>query len=101
VTLSSDCPVERMDAFAAIAAAVGRHEWSPDETITAEQAIRAYCMGSAYAGFAETYSGSLEAGKVADFVVLSEDPTKLPAEKIVKMKAERVFIAGEERSVEG
>ena len=94
VTLSSDCPVERLDAFDAIAAAVGRHAWSPDETLTAEEAIRAYCLGSAYAGFAEHRAGSLEAGKLADFVVLSDDPTKLPADQIRRIRAEQVFVGG-------
>lgn len=96
VTLSSDCPVERLDAFQAIASAVGRHAWSPEQTISPEEAIRAYCMGSAYAGFAEHRVGSLEAGKLADFVVLSGDPTKLDAEGIRKLKAERVFVGGAE-----
>jgi predicted amidohydrolase YtcJ len=97
VTLSSDCPVERLDAFEAIASAVGRHEWSgPSEALTPEEAIRAYCLGSAYAGHAEEYSGSLEIGKVADFVVLSDDPTKLDASAIAKLKAERVFVNGVE-----
>jgi predicted amidohydrolase YtcJ len=83
-----------MDAFAAIAAAVVRHPWSPEETLSAEDAIRAYCMGSAYAGFAEGWSGSLEAGKVADFVVLSEDITAAPPDRIWKMRAEQVWVAG-------
>ena len=97
VTLSSDCPVERLDAFAAIASAVGRHAWSaPGEELTAEQAIRAYCLGSASAGFAEHRVGSLETGKLADFVVLSADPTTLPAAAIAKLKAERVFVGGVE-----
>ena len=97
MTLSSDCPVERLDAFAAIASAVGRATWSPDQTITAEEAIRAYCLGSAYAGHAETRVGSLEAGKLADFVVLSGDPTKLDARGIAALRAERVFVGGNER----
>ncbi len=95
ITLSSDCPVERMDAFAAIASAVGRHPWSAEETITPEQAIHAYCLGSAYAGHAEHYSGSLEADKVADFVVLSDDITQLASDKIGGLRAEAVFIAGQ------
>ena len=99
VTLSSDCPVERLDAFAAIASAVGRAAWSPEQTISAEEAIGAYCMGSAYAGFAETRLGSLEAGKLADFVVLSGDPTRLDADGIRQMKADRVFIGGVKRSM--
>lgn len=96
VTLSSDCPVERLDAFQAIASSVGRHDWSPDETITAEEAIRAYCVGSAYAGHAEQRIGSLEAGKIADFAILSGDPTKLSADQIRHLRAERVFIDGKE-----
>jgi predicted amidohydrolase YtcJ len=95
VTLSSDCPVERLDAFAAIASAVGRHAWSAgSETLTAEQAIRAYCLGSAYAGHAEHRVGSLEAGKLADFVILSGDPTALDPIGISQLRAEEVFVGG-------
>jgi predicted amidohydrolase YtcJ len=94
VTLSSDCPVEKLDAFAAISSAVGRHPWSPHETLTPEEAIRAYCLGSAYAAHSEMKLGSLEAGKLADFVVLSNDPTTLEARQIAALKAEEVYIAG-------
>jgi predicted amidohydrolase YtcJ len=94
ITLSSDCPVEKLDAFACLASAVGRHAWSPHETLTPEEAIRAYCMGSAYAGFAEVKVGSLEAGKLADFVVLSDDPTTLNAPAIAQLKALDVYVAG-------
>ena len=97
VSIGSDCPVERLDAFAAIASAVGRHAWcGTSESLSAEEAIRAYCLGSAYAGHAEHYSGSLEPGKVADFVVLSGDPTTLNAAGIAALRAERVFVGGTE-----
>jgi predicted amidohydrolase YtcJ len=86
-----------MDAFAAIAAAVGGADWSiPGQTITAEEAIRAYCLGSAYAAHGEDRVGSLEPGKLADFVVLSGDPTKLEAGAIAQLRAERVFVGGVE-----
>jgi predicted amidohydrolase YtcJ len=94
IALSSDCPVERLDAFAAIASAVERHEWSPDEKLSPIQAIYAYCMGSAYAGFLEDQLGSLEVGKRADFVVLSGDPTNMKAHQIRELQAEQVFIDG-------
>jgi predicted amidohydrolase YtcJ len=94
ITLSSDCPVERLDAFAAIASAVGRHAWSPHGTLTPEQAIRAYCLGSAYAAHADGKLGSLEPGKLADFVILSADPTNLSAPDIARLQAEQVFIGG-------
>jgi predicted amidohydrolase YtcJ len=94
ITLSSDCPVEKLDAFAALSSAVGRDPWSPHETLTPEQAIRAYCLGSAYAGHAEDRVGSLTPGKLADFVVLSADPTHLNAKNIAMLHADDVYVAG-------
>jgi predicted amidohydrolase YtcJ len=46
-----------------------------EEAITVEQALTAYTLGSAYASFEERVKGSLEAGKLADLVVLGADPT--------------------------
>ena len=43
--------------------------------------------------------GSLEVGKLADFVVLSTDPTKLEAKAIGQMKAERVFVGGVDATI--
>jgi predicted amidohydrolase YtcJ len=40
--------------------------------------------------------GSLETGKLADFVVLSDDPTQLDTPRIAQLKAERVFVDGNE-----
>jgi predicted amidohydrolase YtcJ len=96
LALSSDCPVERLDAFACLAAAVGRHPWSPKETLTPEEALRCYCLGGAYAAHAEDRLGSLEAGKLADFVILSDDLTRMGADGIRGLTAERVFIGGAE-----
>jgi predicted amidohydrolase YtcJ len=94
ITLSSDCPVEKLDAFACLASAVGRDPWSPHERLTPEEAIWAYCMASAYAGHSENKVGSLQQGKLADFVVLSGDPTKLDAKQIEQLRAEQVFVNG-------
>lgn len=47
--------------------------YAPSESITVEQAIRAYTLGSAYARFSEDKLGSLEIGKEADLAVLSQD----------------------------
>jgi hypothetical protein len=95
VSLSSDCPVERLDAFAALAGAVGRHPWcGTDEALTPEEAIGAYCLGSAYAAHGEHFSGSLSPGKVADVVVLSADPTTLDARGLAALEAEQVYVGG-------
>jgi predicted amidohydrolase YtcJ len=95
MTLSSDCPVEKLDAFDALWAAVSRHPWScGGEELSAEEAIRCYCWGSAYAAHTEEHLGSLEPGKLADFVILSGDPTKVGAEEIRKLKTDGVWVGG-------
>jgi len=45
----------------------------PEQKITVAEAVRAYTMGSAYASFDEKLKGSIEPGKLADFVVLTDD----------------------------
>ena len=45
----------------------------PEERISVEQAVRAYTVGSAYAGFSDDRVGTLEVGKLADLAVLSQD----------------------------
>lgn len=95
LALSSDCPVERLDSLACLAAAVGRHPWSPDETLTVEQALSAYTLGSAYALHRDHRVGSLEPGKLADFIALDQDPTALSAEQIRTLKVQGVWIGGE------
>ena len=51
----------------------------PDERITTAQALHAYTYGSAYAAFREDDLGTIEPGKLADFAVLSADPTDFAA----------------------
>lgn len=47
--------------------------WFPKERLTIEEAIRAYTLNTAYAGFEDDIKGSLTVGKLADFVVLSDN----------------------------
>lgn len=60
--------------------------WVPEQKITAAEAIRAFTMGSAYASFDEKIKGSIEAGKLADFAVLSEDLTSIDPTRINEVK---------------
>ena len=56
--------------------------WVPEQRITVEEALRAYTIDAAYAEFAEAEKGSLERGKLADFVLLDRDLTRITPEAI-------------------
>lgn len=64
----------------------------PNQRVSVEEAIRAYTLDAAYAAFEEHSLGSLEPGKLADFVVLSEDPAS--ANSIKEIRIERTYLAG-------
>ena len=67
------------------------------EAITAEEALRAYTWGSAYASKAEHVKGSVKEGKLADFTVLSEDPTAVSPDRIAGLQVIATIIDGEIR----
>jgi len=68
--------------------------WQPQEKISLEDCIRAYTSGSAYAEFEEGKKGELKAGEYADFIILSNDLTKVPPSEYVKTRVLRTVIAG-------
>ena len=70
--------------------------WVPEQTIDLETAIRGYTINGAYANFVEQNRGSITAGKYADFVLLSDDLFKLPANKIKDTKVVWTMVAGKE-----
>jgi predicted amidohydrolase YtcJ len=67
------------------------------EAITADQALRAYTYGSAYASKAEHLKGSIEPGKLADFAVLSEDPIAVGSDRIAGLQVLATIVDGEIR----
>ena len=66
----------------------------PDQRISVEQAIRAYTTGGAYASFQEEDKGTLESGKLADFVILGGDPFAEP-ERIRDLPIQSTWIGGQ------
>jgi hypothetical protein len=68
--------------------------WVPEEKITVEEAITAYTINAAYASFDEHRKGTLQAGKLADFIILDKDITKIPAEEIRTAKVLRTVVGG-------
>jgi predicted amidohydrolase YtcJ len=68
--------------------------WVPEQKITVEDALRAYTRGAAYAEFAEKRKGTLENGKLADFVLLDRDLTQIPPETIRDAKVVMTVVGG-------
>jgi predicted amidohydrolase YtcJ len=68
--------------------------WIPAERVTLEQAIEAYTMGSAYAGRREKTQGSLEKGKVADLIIVSQDIFTVDPRSIRKTEVLLTMVGG-------
>jgi predicted amidohydrolase YtcJ len=66
----------------------------PEQAITREEALRLYTIDSAYTQFAEEETGSIEVGKLADLVVLSEDILTVPDENIRDIEAQMTLLDG-------
>jgi predicted amidohydrolase YtcJ len=97
---SSDAPVVPNHPLTGIYAAVTRQAESgqvllPEECVSVQQALALYTVNAAYASLEEKIKGSLSPGKLADMVVLNDDPTKVPPEKIKDIKVEMTIIGGE------
>lgn len=68
--------------------------WVPEQKITVEEAMKAYTINAAYASFEEHIKGSLEPGKLADFVVLDHDITTIDPVKIWDVKVQQTWVGG-------
>lgn len=104
LTFGSDWPVAPLSPLEGVYAAVTRRTtdgqnpdgWQPQEKISVEEALRAYTATNAYANFEEAAAGTLEAGKRADFLVLSEDPRAVNSAAIRQIDVLSTVINGEE-----
>ncbi|WP_091227863.1 amidohydrolase [Microbacterium sp. 3J1] len=103
MTISSDAPVAEPIPLEAIQTAVTRvtrrgHTLGPDDLrITAAAALRAHTYEGAVSIGREDDLGSLEVGKYADFVVLSDDPLSVAAEDIAAIAVRETWVDGERR----
>jgi predicted amidohydrolase YtcJ len=68
--------------------------WVPGQKVTVEEALRAYTAGGAWAGFQEDRLGTLERGRLADFVVLSGDLFQVDPNEIRKVLVLRTVVGG-------
>jgi predicted amidohydrolase YtcJ len=87
----SDFPVEEPNPLFGFYAAVTRQArdgtptggWAPDQRLTRDEALRSFTIDAAYAAHQEARSGSLEPGKLADLVILSQDIMQGPPREIL------------------
>jgi predicted amidohydrolase YtcJ len=103
LALGSDVPVDTPEPLRILHAALTRRNdaepdapaYLPEQALTVAQALWAYTVGAAYAGGQEARQGSITPGKVADLVVLAEDPFTVPPERITGAEIAATFVGGE------
>lgn len=89
LVFATDWPVSSIDPMTSIETAVTRKAWAeglPDQSQTLMESIAAYTRDSAYAEFREDRKGTLEAGKLADIVVLSGDVAAAAPESLGEVR---------------
>jgi predicted amidohydrolase YtcJ len=69
-------------------------QFGADEAVSRAEAIRLYTREAAKLSFDEAKKGSIEAGKFADMIVLDQDPTTVPEEKILSTKVDLTIVGG-------
>ena len=92
VAFGSDAPCTDPDPIQWIHRAVNHS--NPSERITVQQALRMATYNGAWTTFDEKERGSLEAGKVADMVILSDNPYTVDNDKICDIKVEQLILSG-------
>ncbi len=68
--------------------------WVPEQKISVEQALTAYTTNAAYASFEEDIKGTLEPGKLADFVIIDQDITKIDPVEIRNTRVMQTYVGG-------
>jgi predicted amidohydrolase YtcJ len=102
LAFGTDYDVEPISPFRGLYACVTRERpeggpkngWEPQEKISLEDCIRAYTSGAAYAQFEEGKKGELKSGEYADFIILSNDLTKIAPAEYTKTSVLRTIIGG-------
>src|SRR5690349_2533384 len=69
--------------------------WGANQRITVDEAIRVNTINGAWASHEESLKGSITAGKLADFVVLADDPHTVSPDKIKDIKIVSTVVGGE------
>jgi len=102
LAFGSDWPVVTINPWQGVETAVTRQTtegtpmggFVPAQRLTVAQAIEGYTLGAAYAGHREKTEGSIEPGKLADLIIVSQDPFKVPANQLSKTEVLLTMVGG-------
>jgi predicted amidohydrolase YtcJ len=102
LAFGSDWPVVTLNPFKGIQTALTRQTseglpkdgFVPSQRLSVAEAIRAYTLGAAFAGFREKTEGSLESGKLADLIILSQNLFQIDPHTIDKTKVLTTVVGG-------
>ena len=89
----SDCPMEPLNPLLGIQTLVNK-QFFVEESITVTQALAMYTINAAYSTKEEKNKGSIEEGKLADLVILSEDPIAISSDKIGNINVDTTILGG-------
>jgi predicted amidohydrolase YtcJ len=96
----SDLPVTPISPWWGIWSAVVRTDLAtkqviaPEERLTVLETLRLYTVNGAYVGFEEKEKGSLEVGKLADFIVVDRDVLSVPSDQLKDVRVLETYISG-------
>ena len=98
-TGAADYPCSPLSPLMGIQSCVTREDssgnvWGSSQRISIEEALKIYTINGAYASFEEGIKGSIKIGKLADLVILTEDPTAVDPRKIKDIRVQRTIVGG-------
>ena len=103
IALGTDFPVEKVSPLLTFYAAVARKDlnnfpengFQMENALTREETLKGMTIWAAYANFEENEKGSIEVGKMADFIVLDKNIMEIEADKIPTINVDETYVGGE------
>lgn len=103
IPLGTDFPVEDISPFKTFFAAVARQDakgypkdgYQPENALSREQALRGMTIWAAKSNFEESEKGSLEPGKLADFILLDRDLLNVPKDSLLSTRVLGTWVGGQ------